>query len=761
MSGASGGSSEKFGIRLSLDGADAFEQGLRRAGEAGQQAMSRIAEGARSAGDTTDRATGRIQALSTVFQSGAGAISDFNQRLGQGQSALGALIEKGAGLLAIFGPAGAIAGAALGFAAVQLGLNATRASVEDLTRTASQSAGEFSAYVATLTAYGQGARTAANEVLQLRAAIGQLSEAQQAAEQVRLEQQARQAQERVSQAREALAGVVQAERPQDVNIVPSGWDRALTLAARALGQLNVDFERSRANANALQDSLGQLVGEFRVGNTVWLLSAETQRTLARTLEEARAATNSDDIARLIERLNALAQQGGTTGEAAGRLRDSMFPVLDAMRQFEQANERAQAALRRTGEETDSQTGRFLALRAAAIAAANGTAQVEADLGRAGRLNDAFRLGGRAGLEAQQRDDRVEDAVRRARDSATAGERRAIQDAATARGGARLSDADLAAELANPDRQLRIAGVAQRARDVERDTIAREDASRGGGGGGGGRGNDREERELERLQQQVRSLNGSLDQATRIQQQYEDGQNTLNQALERGVITQEQYDQTLQQLTSRRDTDLERIRTQTDEYRRAAQAAEQDSKALGSALSNAFEAAVLKGGKLSDVLKGLEQDLLRLLTRRLITQPLTDALTGALGGGAGGGAGIGGLISGAAGYIAGLFHGGGEVGQQTAMQRAVSPAYFDHAPRYHVGGIAGMVPGEVPAILKMGERVRTPEQELDMAARIRGMRGGAGGVVVNINATDTGSFIRSKAQVSRQIMGAVRAGQRNS
>lgn len=69
---------------------------------------------------------------------------------------------------------------------------------------------------------------------------------------------------------------------------------------------------------------------------------------------------------------------------------------------------------------------------------------------------------------------------------------------------------------------------------------------------------------------------------------------------------------------------------------------------------------------------------------------------------------------------GLYHSGGIVGNDTVPGRYVHPAYFDDAPRYHSGGIAG---DEVPIIAKRGEGVFTPAQ---MAAL------GRGGVSVNVN-----------------------------
>src|SRR5262249_9195214 len=50
------------------------------------------------------------------------------------------------------------------------------------------------------------------------------------------------------------------------------------------------------------------------------------------------------------------------------------------------------------------------------------------------------------------------------------------------------------------------------------------------------------------------------------------------------------------------------------------------------------------------------------------------------------------------------HDGGVAGSGRYPRRAGSASAFDGAPRYHGGGIAGLLPNEVPAILERGERV---------------------------------------------------------
>jgi hypothetical protein len=62
--------------------------------------------------------------------------------------------------------------------------------------------------------------------------------------------------------------------------------------------------------------------------------------------------------------------------------------------------------------------------------------------------------------------------------------------------------------------------------------------------------------------------------------------------------------------------------------------------------------------------------------------------------------MGGLFGGA---TASVLHTGGMAGAGGAS-RSVDPAMFAAAPRYHTGGIAGLAPDEVPAILQRGERV---------------------------------------------------------
>lgn len=86
--------------------------------------------------------------------------------------------------------------------------------------------------------------------------------------------------------------------------------------------------------------------------------------------------------------------------------------------------------------------------------------------------------------------------------------------------------------------------------------------------------------------------------------------------------------------------------------------------------------------------------------RLIDLALNQAINSLFGGlFGGGGFGSGGIGLG----LGKLFHSGGIVGRDGAA-RYVHPAYFDDAPRFARGGIAGLGPDEVPAILHRNEEV---------------------------------------------------------
>jgi hypothetical protein len=67
--------------------------------------------------------------------------------------------------------------------------------------------------------------------------------------------------------------------------------------------------------------------------------------------------------------------------------------------------------------------------------------------------------------------------------------------------------------------------------------------------------------------------------------------------------------------------------------------------FGNVFSSALEDAITSGASFSDVLKGVESDLIRMITRLLIVIPLQETLSGLFSGGSSGGGGIAGLLGG--------------------------------------------------------------------------------------------------------------------
>jgi hypothetical protein len=166
-----------------------------------------------------------------------------------------------------------------------------------------------------------------------------------------------------------------------------------------------------------------------------------------------------------------------------------------------------------------------------------------------------------------------------------------------------------------------------------------------------------------------------------------------------------------------------------------------AREAGDLIAHSFEDAAIQGGKLSDIIKQLEDDLARLVIRKGLTEPLSDSITGFIKD-VGKGAGIGASTSSGGGGVAGglgalgpaflkllglggaggsaltstgleglspevlsfFFHGGGIVGSGSGTLRKVNPAVFEHAERFHRGGIAGLGPDEVPIIARKREEI---------------------------------------------------------
>jgi hypothetical protein len=170
--------------------------------------------------------------------------------------------------------------------------------------------------------------------------------------------------------------------------------------------------------------------------------------------------------------------------------------------------------------------------------------------------------------------------------------------------------------------------------------------------------------------------------------------------------------------------------------------EQMNEFIANSATNAFTkfAEAIANGEnaaksLGDAFRQMAADILLQIGQMIVKQAVFNLVSGMFGGkGAGGGI---------MGLVGKLFHSGGVVGSGSGPSRSISPAAFAAAPRYHQGGIAGLMPGEVPAILKRGEEVITEDDP-----RHIGNGGGASGGATVINAIDAPSFVEEALKNSR-------------
>lgn len=157
-------------------------------------------------------------------------------------------------------------------------------------------------------------------------------------------------------------------------------------------------------------------------------------------------------------------------------------------------------------------------------------------------------------------------------------------------------------------------------------------------------------------------------------------------------------------------------------------------AFGSTAIDSFVSKIQQGqsvmSALGDTIREVFADFLLNIAKAIAQQAIFNALSSM------------GFGKGVSGLIGGLFHSGGVAGETTNRSRAVSPMWFANAARYHGGGVAGLKPGEVPAILEEGERIRTVDQERALQERLRsGGDGSASPLNVKVvNALDAGSFM---------------------
>lgn len=106
------------------------------------------------------------------------------------------------------------------------------------------------------------------------------------------------------------------------------------------------------------------------------------------------------------------------------------------------------------------------------------------------------------------------------------------------------------------------------------------------------------------------------------EKYGDELERLNFLLEKEAINMETYTRAASALRDEYQKTQNQVQEQGKETNSLAEE-------LGMTFSSAFEDAIVAGKSLQDVLKGLAQDILRIVTRKLVTEPLGNVLSGAI------------------------------------------------------------------------------------------------------------------------------------
>lgn len=147
---------------------------------------------------------------------------------------------------------------------------------------------------------------------------------------------------------------------------------------------------------------------------------------------------------------------------------------------------------------------------------------------------------------------------------------------------------------------------------------------------------------------VEQLNSLLGERARVMAEIEAADKRTAAGLEKAVGLEERRLDINEKIA---DAKAEAIDAQLDDFfgdmdrqsaenmARIAREAEKSrgaARELGMTFSSAFEDAVIEGKKFSDVLEGIEQDIVRIILRKQITEPLANSISGMFSGGSGGG-----------------------------------------------------------------------------------------------------------------------------
>jgi hypothetical protein len=217
---------------------------------------------------------------------------------------------------------------------------------------------------------------------------------------------------------------------------------------------------------------------------------------------------------------------------------------------------------------------------------------------------------------------------------------------------------------------------------------------------------------------------TIEEVKTAEQRYAEAIAATDEALRAGLVTADQA-------ARKRELEVKRLEEANSGVKEEARRNKEIARDLGLTFQSAFEDAVISGARFRDVLRGIVQDIARLILRRTVTEPAGNFLTGIIGGGIGSLFG-GGFANASSAQLwsmqaqqgmfarGGVFSGGAQV-----VPFANGGAIVDRPTTFPMrGGRLGLM-GEAgeEAIMPLK---RGPDGRLGVVAE-----GGGGGVVVNV------------------------------
>lgn len=665
-------------------------------------------------------------------------VQDFAVQVASGQSALTAFVQQGSQLLGVFGTAGAIAGAVLAVGGIAAQLILGRSASQQFNDAMRQTEERLDRMAAASRRARDGAQELAQSMREQAERLAALPESQRAFETERLQATL----DTLNRSRDRLLGQAQSDAGLEGLLRAT---QASGIAAQRLGR-EVPQQVQMATAAIL---------EFRAVLADGALSAEqTSTTIARLASRLTEAAGTAgpmraELLRAVEALDALYGRGETLDTNMQRVRAILAALGDTAGRTTQQVADLSAEMARLARVAQEDMG---SENLRAVERARERAQAIARGVDAARLYDA---------EARRRDnaDRYYDQQR------SADERRLRE------GG--MSEQQAREDLMRTDAARRETAEARARLESENDAaLARAELAARNARAGTASAR-RETRADERSLRERNQLIASLDEEEAANIRLEESLKRIAEARRRGQLSEEEATRYTQMARSRREQEIVRANDKSELDAAQIKQTTQLASDLGSAFSTAFDSAITGGSNLSDILKQLEQDLLRLVTRSLVTQPLSQFLTGSVQGWLGGsGSGVAGALGGlgsmggseivnaSAGLLksatAAVLHDGGVVGIDGG-RRTVPMDIFLDAPRYHSGGWAGERPfanDEVPAILRRGEVVLNESQQ-------RAVAGGGVNQTIIVKTDDPGAFNRSRGQIAAAARRDIARARRNA